>query len=102
MEYVKLQVGCFVILSYLAFIYIRECHMYKQKLRKSFFDELLLFGIVSVVFDGITAYMVNQDALVNTLLNRVMHLFFLLGLDSAIFFICLLKNSTIISIFLYF
>lgn len=89
MEYVKLQMGCLVILSYLAFVYIRESRLYKQKLRKTFFDELLVFGIISIIFDGLTAYVINQDALVNTLLNRILHLFFLIGLDSAIFFMCL-------------
>lgn len=89
MEHVKLQIGCLVVLFYLAFIYIREARTYGQKLSKSLFDELLFFGIISVFFDGVTAYLVNQPQWIDTTFNRVMHLFFLLGLDSQIFVLCL-------------
>lgn len=89
MEHVKLQIGCLVVLFYLAFIYIREARIYGQKLSKTLFDELLIFGIISVVFDGVTAYLVNQPQWIDTVLNRVMHLFFLIALDSQIFALCL-------------
>ena len=89
MEYVKLQIGCLVVLFYLAFVYIREARLYGQKLSKTLFDELLFFGIGSVFFDAVTAYLVNQPQWIDTVLNRVMHLFFLIALDSQIFVLCL-------------
>ena len=41
-----------------AFIYIREKYEYKVKQKEPVFELLLITGILSIVFDGATAYTV--------------------------------------------
>lgn len=89
MEHIKLQLGCLIVLLYIALIYFREHKVYNQSLNKTFFDELLMLGIVSVALDGITAYTVNHLDTVPLWLNQLLHALFLIGLDSVIFALCL-------------
>ena len=89
MEHCKLQIGCLIILMYIAFIYLRECRKYKIKLRETFFDEMILIGMISVFLDGVTAFTVNHLDLVNPLLNRILHMLFLISLDTVIFMLFL-------------
>lgn len=87
MEYCKLQIGCMLIILYIMFIYYKECRRFRQQHRLSVFDGLLVLGVVAIFFDGLTAYTVNHLEEVNTVVNRVLHLFFLLSLDSFIFWL---------------
>ncbi len=89
MEYCKLQIGCLVFLLYVAFIYMRDCKKYHIDLHDTYFDELILLGITSVTFDGITAWTVNHTDIVPTFLNRILHLIFFISLDMVVFFIFL-------------
>ncbi len=89
MEHCKLQIGCIVILLYITFIYLRERRNYKLQSKRSLFDKLLLLGIVSIVLDGITAYTVNHLDMVDPVLNRTAHAFFLSSLNAVIFVLCL-------------
>lgn len=89
MEHMKLQFGCLIILLYVAFVYFREVKRYHYKTNQSFFDELLIIGITSIVFDGMTAYTVNHIDMVPSVLNRLLHTLFLISIDSVIFFLCL-------------
>lgn len=59
-EYSKLQIGCMLIVIYIAFIYFRERYAYKVKKKEIVFELLLFMGIFSIAFDGITAYTVNR------------------------------------------
>ncbi len=52
MQYFKLQIGCMLIVLYVAFIYIREKYEYKVKQKEPVFELLLITGILSIVFDG--------------------------------------------------
>lgn len=85
MEYCKLQIGCLIVLLYIAFIYIRECRKYGRKLKETLFDELLALGIASVTLDGTTSYTVNNLETVNPILNTILHALFLISLDAVIF-----------------
>ncbi len=85
MEHTKLQIGCLVILMYIAFIYLKEHKKYHMDNKKTIFGALLGLGIISVILDGITAFTVNAPDLVGTVLNRVLHALFLISLDSVIF-----------------
>lgn len=89
MRYCKLQLGCVILLFYLAFIYFRECKEYKISRKKTMFTKLLLIGIGCVLLDAITAYTVNHLETINPMLNRVLHILFLASVDSAIFILCL-------------
>ena len=72
-EYSKLQIGCMLIVIYIAFIYFRERYAYKVKKKEIVFELLLFTGIVSIAFDGITAYTVNRLNKVPVLLNDIFH-----------------------------
>lgn len=85
MEYIKLQLGCLAILLYIGFIYLKECRRYRRKLNETLFDELLIMGIISLFFDGATAYTVNNPDTVPPVLNIIFHILFLGSLDTVIF-----------------
>lgn len=85
MEYCKVQIGCLLIVAYIVFIYYRECKKYQKHLSSSIFDELMVLGIVTIVLDGITAVTVNHLDVVNITLNRILHMLFLLCLDTVIY-----------------
>lgn len=81
-EYSKLQIGCMLIVIYIAFIYFRERYAYKVKKKEIVFELLLFTGIFSIAFDGITAYTVNRLNKVPVLLNDIFHTCFLCSLDA--------------------
>ena len=85
MAYCKVQIGCLFIVVYIAFTYFRECKRYHKKLSSSLFDELLVLGMVSIMLDGITAVTVNYLDSVNVNVNRILHMFFLISLDTVIY-----------------
>ena len=88
-EYSKLQVGCMLIVIYIAFIYFRERYAYQVKKKEAVFELLLFTGIFSIAFDGITAYTVNQMNKVPVLLNDIFHACFLCSLDAIVLLIFL-------------
>ena len=85
MEYCRLQAGCLIIVVYIAFIYFRECKKYHKKLSSSIFDELLVLSIICIFFDGVTAVTVNYQELINPTVNKILHMLFLIGLDTVVY-----------------
>ena len=85
MEYCKVQLGCLFIVLYIAFMYIRACKRYGKKLSSSMFDELLYLGIITIVLDGVTAITVNHLDTVNIMVNRILHMLFLISLDTVVY-----------------
>ena len=85
MQYIKLQVGCLIIVLYLALLYLRECKIYKIKRHKTMFDKLLAVGIVNLIFDAATAYSVNNLDKVPAVINGFLHICFLISLDVLMF-----------------
>lgn len=98
MEFVKLQLGCALIILYIIFVYIRERRRFGHKMKVAVFDCLLIMGLFSVVFDGLTAYTVNHLDTVNNTCNMVLHMLFLLSLDSIIFLLFLYMLSITIGL----
>ncbi len=47
-EYSKLQIGCMLIVIYIAFIYFRERYAYKVQKKEIVFELLLFTGIFSI------------------------------------------------------
>ena len=96
LEYCKLQIGCMLVIIYIAFVYCEERRRFNQHNRFSLFDLMLSLGILTVLFDGATAYTVNHLDIVDSMFIRVLHLLFLLGLDSFIFclFLYMLSITT--------
>lgn len=93
MEYCKLQLGCALVVLYIAFVYYKECGRFHQKKQVVIFDGLLWLSIVCLVFDGVTAYTVNHLEVVSDVLNRILHMCFLLSMDSFIFLLFLYMIS---------
>ena len=85
MEHCRLQIGCFLIVAYIGFIYYRECKKYGKGLNGSIFDEIINLSIVCIVFDGITAVTVNNLDVINPILNRILHMVFLICIDTVIY-----------------
>ena len=85
MEYCKLQIGCMIIVLYVACIYIREKQIYQMKRKNVLFETILAAGIVGIFFDGATAYTVNHLAEIPASVNTFLHLCFLSFLDIFVF-----------------
>ena len=85
MEHCRLQIGCLLIVVYIGFIYIRECKMYHIKLSSNIFYKILILSTFSIIFDGTTAVTVNYLDHVNSILNKALHLIFLIGIDTVIY-----------------
>lgn len=85
MEYCRVQIGCLLIVMYIAFNYFRACKRYRKKLSSSIFDEILVLSMVSIILDGITAVTVNNLDVVSVAWNRFWHLLFLISLDAVIY-----------------
>ncbi len=85
MEHFKLQLGCLLVVLYVTFIYFLEKKSYRIKKREPVFESLLTVGILTIIFDGITAYTVNHLENVPPFLNGIFHLCFLCGLDSIVY-----------------
>lgn len=84
MQYDKLQLGCLLIVLYVAFIYVRERYAYKIE-KEPVFAWLLVMGILEITLDGITAYTVNHLDSVPAVVNMVLHMCFLCSLDIMMF-----------------
>ena len=85
MEHCRLQMGCLLIVAYIGFTYFRECKRYRKNLDSSMFDEIIILSTFCIIFDGVTAVMVNNSDVVNSVWNKVFHLFFLVGIDTVVY-----------------
>lgn len=88
-QYSKLQIGCMLIVLYIAFIYFRERDAYKVHKKEMVFELLLFTGMFSITFDGLTAYTVNHINQIPVIVNAVFHACFLCSLDAIVFLIFL-------------
>ena len=89
LEYAKLQIGCLIIVLYIAFVYFSESMRTKHKYKHSMFDLIVIITIITLVLDGGTAVMVNHLDTVSMVLLDISHLFFYLSIDAFIFCIYL-------------
>lgn len=89
MQYIKLQLGCLVLVSYIAFAYMKERRDYSLKHEQRIFDKLLLMGIAGILFDGLTAYTVNHLDSINPVLNDILHFCFFISMDVLVYLLFL-------------
>ena len=87
MNYFKLQLGCVAIILYIIIVYVKEYRRLGLLKKIKPFHLLLVMGLVSVIFDGATAYTVNHIPQVGETCNMILHLLFLLSLDTFIFLV---------------
>ena len=80
MQFVKLQLGCLLVIAYIEISYIRATTRGKIPCNR-FFDGLMVVAPWAVFFDGLTAWAVNHMDLVPEFWNRSAHLLFFLFMD---------------------
>lgn len=83
--YAKMQIACLIILGYVALNYFYECHKYGRKSTQSFYDEILMISIATVILDGLTACTVNYPDMIPKWFNLLAHAGFFIGLNTFIF-----------------
>lgn len=89
MEHCNLQIGCLVVVLYIAFNYYRERRRLAEKHTLTRFTGLLFLSVVCLVFDGLTAYFVNHRDQISADLNKFFHACFFTSLDAFIFLLFL-------------
>ncbi len=85
MNYFKLQFGCLAIVVYIAIFYVKERISYKSKSNNFVFNNILIFGILSIIFNGITEYTVNHLDQIPDVVNKILYVFYFSSLDIVIF-----------------
>ena len=83
MQYVKLQIGCLVVILYIVVTYVRATLKSKFICNK-LFDALMIIAPWAVFFDGFTAWTVNHLEAVPEWVNTFGHLFFMIFMDLTI------------------
>ena len=90
MNFIKLQIGCLVLVLYLELIYIWQTTGKNAKVScNPIFDALMMIIPWLIVFDGVTAWTVNHLEIVPVSLNLVFHavFFILLSLFMLVMFL---------------
>ena len=83
MQYVKLQIGCLLVIAYLIVTYVRATFR-ESVIRNKLFDLLMIVAPWAVFFDGLTSWTVNHIESVPVWINKFGHLFFLVFMDLTI------------------
>ena len=86
MNFIKLQIGCLVLVLYLELIYIWQTTGKNAKVScNPIFDALMMIIPWLIVFDGLTAWTVNHLEIVPVSLNLVLHAVFFILLSLFMF-----------------
>lgn len=86
MSFIKLQIGCLVLVLYLELIYIWQTTGKNAKVScNPIFDALMMIIPSLIVFDGVTAWTVNHLEIVPVSLNLVFHAVFFILLSLFMF-----------------
>ena len=86
MSFIKLQIGCLVLVLYLELIYIWQTTGKNAKVTcNPIFDALMMIIPSLIVFDGLTAWTVNHLDIVPVSLNLVLHAVFFILLSLFMF-----------------
>ena len=86
MSFIKLQIGCLVLVLYLELIYIWQTTGKNAKVScNPIFDALMMIIPSLIVFDGLTAWTVNHLEIVPVSLNLVFHAVFFILLSLFMF-----------------
>ena len=80
MQFVKLQLGCLLVMAYIEITYIWMTTKGKIPCNR-LFDALMVVAPWAVFFDGLTAWTVNHMDRVSEFVNRSGHLLFFLFMD---------------------
>lgn len=84
--YFKSQIICYMFLIYLTYCYIHN-HSKKDKQRTRSYFLLLLTAFVNLGLDIATVYTVNHLEIVNSTLNMILHLLFIISIPTMMMFL---------------
>ena len=85
MEVISLQLGCFLILLYIAALYLDDSRKYRIKSRLYYFDHLLILGILNVALDAAKTYAVHHFDAVSLPFLKLLYSLYFASIDSIIF-----------------
>ena len=88
----KLQIGCILVSLFFLFSYLANMIKNKKIRLNPYFLTLLIISPISVAFDGITAWTVNNRDIVYDWVNLLLH---------CLFFVTMLINSMLIFLYMY-
>lgn len=80
LQFIKLQIGCLLVVLYMVFVYIRATRKGTVKCNR-YYDLMMVFCPLSIFFDGLTAYLVNHPAMVSPAVLTLAHGFFFALMD---------------------
>lgn len=89
MQYIRLQLGCVLILLFVGFLYSREAKYYNVKNADSAFYRIYWLGIINLLCDAASSFCVNNLDMVPPVLNIIIQILFLYSLDLIIISLCL-------------
>lgn len=95
MQYIKLQLGCLLIILYFVITYVKSTAHGKVPCNRQF-DALMLVAPWAVFFDGLTAWTVNHRELVPDFWNGLFHLCFFVTMDLTIIITALYMYNQIV------
>ena len=98
LSYIKLQLGCMVIIMYIVVTYIKAIRKNKGITYNKIFGALLFVVPLAVLFDGATAWSVNSLETVPIWMNRLLHLGFFLSMDTAMIITAIYMYDQILGI----
>ena len=85
MEYIKLQLGCLVVIFFVIFLYLREVGINKNRTNYSIFTSIYITAIVLIIFDALTSYTVNHLDIVSYNTNIIFHLCYYICIQMLVF-----------------
>lgn len=68
---VKSQIMLLILLLFISYLYFSGSR--RKNLSHRLFSEMLIFGVINLIFDAVTVYTVNHLGSVSSLLNRLCH-----------------------------
>lgn len=80
MQYIKLQLGCLLVILYIMAAYVKATKHEKMSCNR-IYDALMAVTPLAVIFDGITAWTINHMDIVPGIVNRAAHLIFYILMD---------------------
>lgn len=83
MQYIKLQIGCLLVIFYIVIVYVKAAVHGKIPCNRQF-RALLIVAPWAVFFDGLTAWTVNHRDIVPDFFNGIFHLCFFVFMDLTI------------------
>ena len=85
MQHFIFQLACLAVVLYVAISYNGEKKRQRTEVKSPWFETLLTVAVFSIIFDGLSAYTVNNLDKVPEWINTVAHAGYLMGLVALIF-----------------